>query len=196
MGVQDDVDNGACQGGDHGELRVAVGADDGVHGLPEHIERDAQGDIEEVFLRVAEGLLIHRAAEHGDDVVCKNEIYRRENKTADDAQHHRIADAALGLVHLASAQRHADEGAAAVAHHDGDGQGHHRQREHHRIGGVAVRSEVTGVGNEDLVNDVVKRAHQQRDDAGDGVLPHELADTLRPQKLIFGIHKNQPSFKK
>ena len=64
-------------------LGVAVGTDDGVHGLPEHIERNAQRDIEEVFLRVAEGLLIHRAAEHGDDGVCENEVYRRQNKTAD-----------------------------------------------------------------------------------------------------------------
>ena len=76
-GVEDDVDNSACQCGDHGELGVAVGADDGVHGLPEHIERDAQGDIEEVFLRVVEGLLIHRAAEHSNNVVRKNEIYCR-----------------------------------------------------------------------------------------------------------------------
>ena len=83
-GVEDNVDSSACQCGDHGELGIAVGTDDGVHGLPEHIERNAQRDIEEVLLRVAEGLLIHRAAEHGDDGVCENEVYRRQNKTADD----------------------------------------------------------------------------------------------------------------
>ena len=83
--VEDDVDDGACQCGDHGELGVAVCADNGVHGLPEHIERDAQRDIKEVFLRVVEGLLIHRAAEHGDDSVCENEVYRRQDKTAGDA---------------------------------------------------------------------------------------------------------------
>ena len=83
--VQDDVDDGACQCGDHGELGIAIGADDRVHSLTKHIERDAQGDIEEVFLRVVEGLLIHRAAEHGDDSVCENEIYRRQDKTAGDA---------------------------------------------------------------------------------------------------------------
>ena len=37
---------------------------------------------------------------------------------------------------------------------------------------------------------------QQRDDAGDGVLPHELTDALRPQKLISGFQKNHLSFKK
>ena len=136
--VEDDVDNSAYQCGDHGELGIAVGADDGVHGLPEHIKQDAQRDIEEVLLRVAEGLLVHRAAEHGDDPVCKNEIYRRQNETAGNAQHHRVADTALGLVRLVSAQRHADKGAAAVADHDGDGQCHDGQREHDRIGRVAV----------------------------------------------------------
>ena len=43
--------SGACQGGDHGKSGIAVGADDGVHGLPEHIKGNAQGDIEEIFLR-------------------------------------------------------------------------------------------------------------------------------------------------
>ena len=59
-----------------------------------------------------------------------------------------------------------------------------------------IWAEVAGIGDEDLVNDVVKCAHQQRDDAGDGVLPHELAHTLRPQELISGFQKNHLSFKK
>ena len=52
-----------------------------------------------------------------------------------------------------------------------------------------IWAEVAGIGDEDLVNDVVKRAHQQWDDAGDGVLPHELAHTLRPQIPISGFQK-------
>ena len=36
-GVQDDVDEGAKKRGDHGKFRVSIGADDGIHGLPEHI---------------------------------------------------------------------------------------------------------------------------------------------------------------
>ena len=47
-----------------------------------------------------------------------------------------------------------------------------------------VRAEIAGVGNEDLVNDVIQRAHQQRDDARNGVLPHQPAHALRPQELI------------
>ena len=66
---------------------------------------------------------------------------------------------------------------------------------YHGVGRVAIGAQIAGVGNENLIDDVVQRAHQQRDDAGNGVLPHELADTLRPQKLISGIHKNSPFFR-
>ena len=58
-----------------------------------------------------------------------------------------------------------------------------------------IWAEVAGIGDEDLVNDVIQRAHQQGDDAGNGISPHELTDTLRPQKLISGIHKIHLSFK-
>ena len=40
--VQDDVEQGPCQGGDHGEFGAAIGPDDGVYGLTEHIKGDAQ----------------------------------------------------------------------------------------------------------------------------------------------------------
>ena len=73
-GIEDDVNDGAGECGDHGELGVSVRADDGVHSLPEHIERDAQGDIEEVFLRVMESFFVNCAAEHSNNVVRKNEI--------------------------------------------------------------------------------------------------------------------------
>ena len=76
-GVEDDVDDRARQRGDHGKPRAAVCTDDGVHGLAEHIKRDPQRDIEEVFLRAAEGFFIDRTAEHGNDAVRKDQIHRR-----------------------------------------------------------------------------------------------------------------------
>ena len=74
--VKDDVDNSTGKRRDHGKLGVAVGADDGVHGLSEHIERNTQRNIEEVFLRVVKGFFIDCAAEHSNNAVRKNEIYR------------------------------------------------------------------------------------------------------------------------
>ena len=184
--VKDDVDDSARQRGDHGKLGVAVRADDGVHGLSEHIERNAQRNIEEVFLRMMKGLLIDRAAEHGNNAVRKKQIHRRQAQGC----WQQISTTALPTLRLAfstfvSAQRHADKGAAAVADHDGDGQCHHRQRENHGVGRVAIRAEIAGIGNKDLINNVVKRAHQQRDDAGDGVLPHEPARHAPSLKTDF-----------
>ena len=89
---------------------------------------------------------------------------------------------------------HADKGAAAVPHHHGDGQGHHRQGEHHRVGGVAAGPQIVGVGNEDLVHDVVQCPHQQGDHAGNGVASHEPPHTLRSQKIVGAFHKISLSF--
>ena len=78
--VQDDVQHRPGQGGDHGEAGAAVGPDHRVHGLAEHIKRDAQGDVEEILLRTAEGLLVDGAAEHGDDAIGEDQIHRRQHQ--------------------------------------------------------------------------------------------------------------------
>ena len=129
-------------------------------------------------------LLIHRAAEHGDDRIGKNEIQRRKQHAARHRQHDRIADAFLRLPHFTLAERNADEGAAAVADHHRDGKRHHCERENDGIRRVAVGAEIARVGDKDLVDDVVQRAHQQRGDARDGVAPHQRADALCFQKRI------------
>ena len=195
-GINNAVDDRPRQRGDHGKARAAVRADDGVHGLAEHIEWDPQCDIEEVFLRVVEGLCVDCAAEQGDDVVGEEQIRRCQHKAAGDDQHHRIADAAFCTVLVVSAQRHADKGTAAVSYHNGDGQCNHRQRKNDCVGCIAIRAKVACIGNKDLIHNIIQCAHQQRDHAGDGVLPHEPANTLCPQKRISGIHKNAPFFQK
>ena len=66
--------------------------------------------------------------------------------------------------------------------------------EHHRVGGVAVGPQIVGVGNEDLVHDVVQGPHQQGDHAGNGVAAHEPPHTLRSQKFVGAFHKISLSF--
>ena len=138
------------------------------------------------------GLLVHRAAEHRDDSVGEDEVQRREHKAARDRQYDRAADALFCLSHLALAERNADERAAAVADHHGDGERHDRERKDDGIGRVAVGTEVACVGDENLVDDVIERADEQRDDARDGIAPHELSHALRPQKLICVFHGGLP----
>ena len=141
------------------------------------------------------GLGVHRSAEHGENVVCKDQMERGQHNAAGQTHDHRIADAPLCLGDLVLSKADADEGAAAVTDHHGNGQRHHRQGEHHRVGGVAVGAQIAGVGNKDLVHDVVQRTHQQRNNARDRILLHQLADAFRAKKLIgifHGIHLTFP----
>ena len=81
-GIQKDIHHRSGQRGYHGEAGSAAGPDDGVHGLTEHIEGDAQRDVEEILLRIAEGLGIDGAAEHGQDLIGKQQVQRRQHQTA------------------------------------------------------------------------------------------------------------------
>ena len=193
-GIQKDIHHRSGQRGYHGEAGSAAGPDDGVHGLPEHIEGDAQRDVEEILLRIAEGLGIDGAAEHGQDLIGKQQVQRRQHQTAACRQHHGVAHGSAGILSLALAQRDTDEGAAAVTDHDGDGQRHHSQGKDHRISGISVGTQIAGVGDEDLIHDVVERPHQQGDDAGDGVAMHEPPDGLGLQKLCVVFHRCVLSF--
>lgn len=120
-----------------------------------------QRDVEEILLRIAEGLGIDGAAEHGQDLIGKQQVQRRQHQTAACRQHHGVAHGSAGILSLALAQRDTDEGAAAVTDHDGDGQRHHSQGKDHRISGISVGTQIAGVGDEDLIHDVVERPHQQ-----------------------------------
>ena len=105
-----------------------------------------------------EGLLVDRAAEHGDDLVSENQIDSGEDQAGRHAEKDRIADTSARLLSLLPPKTDRDERAAAVSHHDRDGERHDRQREHDRIGRVAVGAQIAGVRDKDLVDDVIKRA--------------------------------------
>lgn len=187
-GVKDDVDDRARQRGDHGKFRVSICPDNGVHGLTKHIKGDSRGDVEEILPGMMKDLGIDGAAEHGNDGIRENQVNCGEHQSADHRHDHGVAHAASGGFGILFSQADADEGAAAVTDHYRDSQCHDGQGEYHGIGGVAVGAKVAGIGDKNLVNDVIKRAHQKGDDAGDGVLLHKPADTLRPQMLIGLFH--------
>ena len=107
---------------------------------------------------MAEGLLVDRAAEHGDDLVSENQIDGGEDQAGRYAEEDRIADTSARFPSLLPPETDRDECAAAVSHHDRDGERHDRQREDDRIGRIAVGAEVAGVRDEDLIDDVIQRA--------------------------------------
>ena len=96
----------------------------------------------------------------------------------------RRADAAMRVLFVLRAQTDADEHAAAVADHRGDGQRNHRQRENDGVGRVAVGAEIIRVGDENLIDDVVQRADEQRNDARQREPAREAADFFRAEEGV------------
>ena len=127
----------------------------------EHIERQAQGDIEEILLRMVKRLLVHAAAERGQDAVTEQQIDGRQDQARYHRQRHSVAHASARVLLVPASQADADIGTAAVADHHRYCQRHDGQGKDHRVSGVAVGAEVVGVGNKDLVHNVVKRRYQQ-----------------------------------
>ncbi len=192
-GVQNDVHHRPRQGGGHGEFGAAVRADDGVHGLAEHIEGQAHGDPEEIALGLLEGLVIDPATKGREDAVGKDQVDCCHNQTENYAQHHSAADRFVRLFLFPRAQTDRHKCARAVADHYGNRQSNNCQREYNRVGSVAVTAQVRGVGDEDLIDDVIQSRHQQADDAGNGVLHHQLADRFLFQKVVFLVfHGKSP----
>ena len=166
---------------------ATVGADDGVHGLTEQIERYAQGNVEEILPGVEEGLLVDPPAEHGENRVLEEEVEGGEDQTGGQAEYHGVADAAARPLVLAGPQADANQSTAAVADEHGNGQSYHGQGKHHRVGGVTVGAQIGRVGDEDLVHDVVQGCYQQGYDAGHGVPGHQRPDGVGDQEGIGAL---------
>ena len=96
---------------------AAVGADDGIYRLTEHIEGDAESDPEEVLLGVLKGLLIDPPAKGGEQGLLEDQVEGGDHKAADDAEQNGAADAFVGVLLSVGAKADADKGAAAVANH-------------------------------------------------------------------------------
>lgn len=182
--VKDDVQHCPQRQGRHGKAGTAVGTDDGVHGLTEHIERDTQSDPKEIFFGKPESLIIDPGAKGVQDRHLEHKVDPHQHQADRNDRDDGAADAPAGVVLLLRAETDTDKGAASVSDHDGDGDGHHRHGKHHRVGGVPIRAKIVGVGDENLIDDIVKCRHQHRDHAGDGKFPHELSNALMLQKAI------------
>ena len=72
--------------GKHSELGASVRADDGIHRLPEHIERDTQRNPEKVFVCARTGSFVHLPSEHGQDGIHENQVNRRHQDTDGNTQ--------------------------------------------------------------------------------------------------------------
>lgn len=117
--------------GNHSKSRASVRTDDRVHGLAEHIKRNAKGNIEKVFLRIIEGFLVDTAAEHGQNRVHENKVDHSKNNTDQNTEQDRISDTLMGLLFFIPPEAEAHKGTAAVSDQ-------HRQRQCHHGSSAAA----------------------------------------------------------
>ncbi len=187
-GVQNHIDDGAGNSAAHGELGASVRADDGVHGLAEHIERDAQADVEEILLGEGIGLRVDLGTKHGQNLFREAKVSCHQDQAGKDAQQDGVANAFVGLFRVLLPQADADKGAGTVTDHDSDAQSQHRQGENHRGGGVAIGAQEGCVGDEDLVNDIVQGTYDQRNNTGNGIPAHQRSHLLGYEKCVCLFH--------
>ena len=151
-GIENHVDNCARQSGEHGEFRIAVRTDDGIHGLPEHIKRNTNGNPEKILFRQRESFRIDAAAECCDDGVIENKITHRQNDAGYDTDQNRIADGFCGIIDFFLPKRDTDKCTGTVTDHNRDPQCNDSQRKDHCVGGIAIRAEIGCIGDEDLTS--------------------------------------------
>ena len=193
--IKNNIEYRARQGGCHGKAGTSVRTDDRIQRLPEHVERDAQRNVKEILFGMFKSFCIYSPAEHGDDLVAEKQVKQRQDQTADDDHQDRITDTPFRPLRLFHTQAQTHKGTASVPDHDCDRQSDHCEWEDHRVGCVSVRSQISGIGNKDLVYDVIEGPDQQGYDAGDRVLSHQSAYRLLSKKMIcVCFHKIFTSF--
>ena len=123
-----------------------------------HADGSGNGDSEE----------LHHDVEHGKRDLRKFWLSEHIER---DAQRDIKKGYSLGVMENFFVDGTAEQGEDRLAENEAN----RRQRENGRVGCVAVGAEVVRVGNEDLIDDVIKRADEQRDNAGDSVPDHNPA---------------------
>lgn len=139
-------------------LGLPVTADNWVHGLAEHIKRDAQCDIEEILLCEHMGFGIDRAAEKCKDRLAEDQVNSGQDNTAGNTENDRVANGFMCVLLGIASQRNTDKGTAAVTNKNGEGKRNYGQRKYDCIGRIAIGAKIAGVGDENLIHDVVKCA--------------------------------------
>ena len=99
-----------------------------------------------------ECLFIDCAAKHGYDLIRKYQIKNGQDQTGHHAHGNRVAHTSFCRCGIALSQIQAHIGTAAVTDHDGNGQCHHSQRKYDCIRRIAIRSQIAGIGDKDLID--------------------------------------------
>ena len=192
--IKYDVEDGADQRRYHSKSRTSVRTDDRVHRLAEHIKRDTGSDPEEVILCVPEGLFINRTSEHGEDRIREDEIQDHDQDPACQRKDHGISDSRCRITIPFTPEKDRHISTGTISNHDGHGKRDDRKRKNDGVGRISVRSEIAGIGDKDLIDDIIKGCHQKRNDAGDGIHPHQFCDRFLFKISICVFQCRKPPF--
>ena len=77
--VKDDIRHGTSNGCNHSEGRGAVGTNDGVEHVAEHINREEGEDNIEILLGIEQ--VVSASAKEAENLIGKNETERDKDKT-------------------------------------------------------------------------------------------------------------------
>ena len=91
------LDNATCKRGYHRKTGASVCPYNRVQCLTEHIKRNAERNIKEVFLGMLKGLFIDRSAEERNNLLAENQINGTEQQAADKYHNNGIANAFRGV---------------------------------------------------------------------------------------------------
>ena len=187
-GVQDDVRHRTGDGGDHGILGAAVGPDRPVGGVRQHVEGEGPQQDRKILHGHADGRV--RGTKEAEQRLLPDAADDHQKNAGGKGHGDSAADAAVGALGVAPALAEAEVGRAAVPHAPAEGHGDHQQGEDHPRGGVAQVPQLT-VADEDLIDDVVQGADEQRQDAGQGEGAQQFSQVVPAQVgVVFECHKN------
>ena len=179
-GVQDDVQNGPGELGDHGELGPAGGLEEPLQGdLAEEAQGGAQADAS-VGGSVADDL--GRVGLEPEEGACQQSAQQGEGGKGAQGQEDAHVGHPVGGVLILGPQGAGDQGVEAHAGADGHGDHQGLEGKGQGDGGQGVLADL---GHEDAVHDVVQGLDQHGDHHGDGHAEEQLAHGHNAH-LVFG----------
>lgn len=185
--VQDDIYDGPGQHGGHRPGGTAVGPDHRVHHVHQHIGWEKGKDDVEILHRHPDG--IFRRAEQSENLLLQREKDSHQDEADQEGDRDAAADTGGGVFRVLLSLTDVQIGGTAVTKAPGKCLSDNEDGEHHAGGGISQSTHLA-VSDKDLIHDVIERADQKGEDAGDGELQHQFRDLLLSQIvcLLFRPH--------
>ena len=178
--VKHRIDHRAQSHGEHGIFRASVRPDHGIERRRDHHEGKTDANDSAVLQRIGP-----------QDVCCTEQRQDRIDPYQKNHQQHNahnghhgdgIAHALLRLFDISLSQLQTQIGRTAVTDHQGKRQRNDGNGKYHIRRTVAEIAHAPA--DKDLVYNVIKRVHQQRNDAGNGELCDQAPNGLRGKRAF------------